>query len=503
MKSKRIFSLLFILTYFISSPTDAGVFDPNIFVSLAKKVVPSVVNISIISSGQNGRVGGGPGGPGAPDDPFRRFFEDFFRQKGGRPGAPDSEEGDDAGPGSRGFKTTSLGSGFIIDATGLILTNNHVVAEAEKILISFTESKDEKPTEGQVVGRDPEIDIALIKVKTNRKLVPLAFGDSDALEVGEFVMAVGNPLGQGHTVTHGIISAKQRLTPDFPLANYLQTDAPINPGNSGGPLVNLKGEVIGVNNAIYREAQGISFAIPSGFISKVLPQLKTEGTVKRGYLGVVVHPVSPEIAGKIGAPEGSQAPFVTHVYPDSPAGKAGVKPYDLILSVNNQPITSPDTLIALVTSLKVGQVVTMKISRGGKEQSVEVKVAERPASNMLAGNRGGDRRHGQEKKEKKPIKPRVKVGMQIEDLSPEVAGELGVSGDLSGVLVTGVDYGGPADVSEIRRGDIIVEVDRAPIKSVGTFFNIVKEKKSYLLRIRRIDPSGRDVFIVVVLDLKA
>ena len=249
-----------------ASPSDA-----NIFVALAKKIVPSVVNISTLSTVKGGDYGGGPNNP---DDLFRKFFDDFFRHHGNAGprggGGDDDSGGDDGGgggaptpaPSGKLPKAMSLGTGFIIDASGLILTNNHVVADADEIKISFTEDEDEKLTDGEVVGRDPELDVALIHVKTKRELTAVTLGDSDASEVGEYVIAVGNPFGQGHSVTHGIICAKGRLAPDFPLARYLQTDAPINPGNSGGPLVNLKGEVIGINNAIDQRAQGIGFAIP-------------------------------------------------------------------------------------------------------------------------------------------------------------------------------------------------------------------------------------------------
>lgn len=206
--------------------------DANVFVNLSKKIVPSVVNISTITTVKS------PFTQGSPDDILRKFFGDLFRQyRGGRNGEGDDEDDDDvpalppSGPsgkgGSRLPKAMSLGTGFIIDSSGLILTNNHVVADADEIKISFTEAADEKPSDAEVVGRDPEIDVALIKVKNKREMVPVAFGDSDVLEVGEYVMAVGNPFGQGHSVTHGIISAKGRQAPDFPLANYLQTDAPL------------------------------------------------------------------------------------------------------------------------------------------------------------------------------------------------------------------------------------------------------------------------------------
>ncbi|MGK5087247.1 trypsin-like peptidase domain-containing protein, partial [Bdellovibrionota bacterium FG-2] len=305
-------SFLIAVSFSLSATAELPPGDPNIFVGLSKKIVPSVVNISTFTTVRVPR-----GGQGTPDDLFRRFFEDFFRQHQGMgpqgpqgpgddeddgmpPTHPKSPKGPKGSPG-KGPKSMSLGTGFIIDASGLILTNNHVVIDADEIKISFTEATDEKPTDGEVVGRDPEIDVALIRIKSKREMVPLVLGDSDALEVGEYVAAVGNPFGQGHSVTHGIISAKGRLAPDFPLANYLQTDAPINPGNSGGPLVNLKGEVVGINNAIDQRAQGIGFAIPISLVKRILPQLRSNGAVARGYIGVLVSELTPELAEKLGA----------------------------------------------------------------------------------------------------------------------------------------------------------------------------------------------------------
>jgi serine protease Do len=345
-----------------------------------------------------------------------------------------------------------------------------------------------------VVGRDTELDVALIRVKTKQELQALTFGDSDSLEVGEYVVAVGNPFGQGHSVTHGIISAKGRLAPDFPLANYLQTDAPINPGNSGGPLVNLKGEVIGINNAIDQRAQGIGFAIPINLVKKILPQLRTKGTVTRGYIGVLVNEMTPELAAKLGVPKDSSSPFVTNVYPEAPADKAGLKPYDVILEFNGKPVKSGNDLIMAVTSVEVGQTVPMKVSRAGSEKTLSIKVTQRPGAQELAG--------GKEKK-KKPKKHEggPETGMSVEEVSPDVARELGLAKP-GGAWVVSTTYGGPADKAGIMRGDVILEVDRKAIKDAESFCAAVKEKKSYLLRIRRSDPQGHEVYSVVVLDLK-
>jgi serine protease Do len=327
-------------------------------------------------------------------------------------------------------------------------------------------------------------------------MVAVSLGDSDAVEVGEYVIAVGNPFGQGHSVTHGIISAKGRLAPDFPLANYLQTDAPINPGNSGGPLVNLKGEVIGINNAIDQRAQGIGFAIPINLVKKILPQLRTKGTVSRGYIGVLVNEMTPEIAAKLGMPKDVVSPFVVNVYPDAPAEKAGVKPYDVVLEFNGKPIHNGSELILAVTGVDVGQTVPIKVSRGGTEKTLSLKVSQRPGVQELANGRQDKKKRNQKKRDSGPD-----TGMTLEEVTPEVARELGMQKP-AGVLVTGTTYGGPADKAGIMRGDVILEVDRKVIKDADGFFLTVKEKRSYLLRVRRSDTQGHETFSVVVLDLK-
>jgi serine protease Do len=493
-----------------ASTISTPIADPNIFVKLAKRAVPSVVNISTLSTVKS------PQGYGTPDDMFRRFFEEFFRNHNGRGGGGEGDEDDDTpppapkrpgGPGSPGGpngpsakapKSMSLGSGFIIDSSGLILTNNHVVADADEIKIYFTEEEDEKPTDGTVVGRDPEIDVALIRVKTKRELTPLVLGDSESVEVGEYVMAVGNPFGQGHSVTHGIISAKGRPAPDFPLARYLQTDAPINPGNSGGPLMNLKGEVIGINNAIEARAQGIGFAIPISLVKSVLTQLKTKGVVARGFIGVLVEPLTPEIAAKLGVSKDLRAPFVSQVNPGSPAEKAGLENYDVILDFNGKQIRNGEDLVAAVTASTVGATVPVKVSRNGKEQTLQIKIAQRPGAEELARGEPGKPK----KKKDQKAKPSVDTGMELETVTSDIAKELGIPDNLKGVVVSNVAYGSAADKAGLVRGDIIVEVDRKPVKNVDDFYSVVKEKKSYLVRVRRNDTQGRELYNVVILDLK-
>jgi serine protease Do len=275
-----------------------------------------------------------------------------------------------------------------------------------------------------------------------------------------------------------------------------QISAPIQPGNSGGPLINLKGEVIGINNAIDQRAQGIGFAIPINLVKKVLPQLRTKGTVARGYIGVLVSEMTPELAAKLGVNKDLRAPFVTNVYPDAPAEKAGLKAYDVILEFNGTAIHSSSELIMAVTAVEVGQSVPIKISRGGSEKTLTLVVTQRPGTQELAGKEKGKNK---KKSKKAPTGP--DTGMELEDLTADLAKELGMTKP-TGVLVRSTAYGGPADKAGLIRGDVILEVDRKPLKDVDQFYSIVKEKKSYLLRVRRADPQGQEVFSVVILDLK-
>ncbi|MGZ3687744.1 MAG: trypsin-like peptidase domain-containing protein [Bdellovibrionota bacterium] len=329
--------------------------DPNVYVQLAERAVPSVVNISTMKVVKSPFLGGDP------NDPFRQFFEGRISPH------PRNEP-----------RAYALGSGFVIDPSGIILTNNHVVAGADEIKIAFTESNDEVPTDGKVIARDSDLDIALIRVKTKRPLTALPLGDSEKLKVGEYVAAVGNPFGQGHSISHGIVSAKGRQSPDFPLATWLQTDAPINPGNSGGPLLNLRGEVIGINNAIDARAQGIGFAIPINAVKKELAQLESGSTIARGYLGVMIAGMNPELARQLGAPEDLKAPVVMQVDLGTPAFRAGVRPYDVIKKVDGKAITSPAELTSAVSALTEGQKAALTILRSGKEESITVRLGHRP-----------------------------------------------------------------------------------------------------------------------------
>lgn len=474
-----------VLSVFAGSASASWPTESDAVVKLAEKVVPSVVNISTFQKVPQMRGI-------TPEELFRHFFGggmDPFG--GGQPFSNPSEEQE----GPTRIQPQALGTGFVIDASGLILTNNHVVGDADEIKIRFTEEESEEPTPGEVIGRDPELDIALIQVKTKRKLTAIPLGDSDELKVGEFVIAVGNPFGQGHSVTHGIISALHRDAPGL-LARYIQTDTPINPGNSGGPLVNLKGEVIGINNAIDARAQGIGFAIPSNMAKQVLPQLRKKGRVDRGYIGVEIGMLTPEVAEQLKAPRDLRAPFVVRAVPGEPADRAGMKPYDVITEVNGKPVHSQFDLIREVTSVPVGKKAKIKILREGRSRVLDIEVATRTAEGGVGPAAPRKRKKGPEERE------RVPTGLTLSDLDARARRALGLSREDKGVLVTDVEYGSPAEAAGLIQGDLILEVDRKPVTSKQRFYQVVKQGKTHLLRVRRKTAQGGEVFQVLILNLK-
>lgn len=488
MKSKIILLVLILSSL---TPVNASNNDPavsNIYVQISKKLLPSVVNIFTTATLKT------PYREGGQDDMWRKFFEDFLGQDpfGGGNGRIPMQPG----PNQRrnAPKSMSLGSGFIIEAngnTGLILTNNHVIDGADEVKIKFTEEAGEKETEAEVIGSDPDLDVALIKVKTTRKLQAVNLGDSDKLEVGEWIAALGNPFGHGHSVSHGIVSAKERALPGG-FGKYLQVDAPINPGNSGGPLVNLNGDVVGINNAIDARGPGIGFAIPINAVKNILPQLKTKGRVERGYIGVNIDELRPDLAKNLKVDENMNAPIVTHVVPGQPADKAGMQAYDIIIEVNGKRVYTGNDLVSNITAVPVGDKAKIKVIRSGKEITLNVAVAKRPDARSA-------RIKTTPKKNQKGEK--IYTGMNLEQIDSDTAREIGLPENFQGVVVTQVTPNGPAHLAGIGRGDVILEVDRKPIKTEEDFDKIVKSKKTYLLRVRKQDENGREAFVVVTLKL--
>jgi len=404
---------------------------PASFADLADKLSPSVVNIKVTKVE---RVAG-PGFMGPeefdPDSPFGEFFQHFF---GDMPQHP------------REFRQQGAGSGFIIGKDGLIVTNNHVVDGAKELTVTLA-NKEEYPA--KVVGRDPKTDIAVIKIEPKSPLPAVALGNSDSLRVGEWVMAIGNPFGLSNTVTAGIVSAKGRVIGAGPYDDFIQTDASINPGNSGGPLFNMRGEVVGINTAIIQNGQGIGFAVPVNLAKSLLPQLEAKGEVTRGYLGVNVQAITPELAKSLNLKD-TKGALVADVTKGSPAEAAGVKRGDVIVGFDGKEIAEVHNLPPIVAATTVGKEVALTILRDGKEQTLTVKAGQMP----------GERAEGSGPEE--PV--RGKWGLALRDLDPRMAPRLGLNpGD--GVLVAGVQPGSPADKAGLRSGDVILEVNRKKVAS--------------------------------------
>ncbi|MCO5143245.1 MAG: Do family serine endopeptidase [Oligoflexia bacterium] len=435
----------------------------DLFVELSKQTVPSVVNIYTTQVINTSR------GMGPQAELYRQFFEQFF----GEEFVPNVPQG----PQSK--KATSLGTGFIIDEKeGLILTNYHVIADADEIKVILTEEdREQDGIDAKVVGGDAEADVALIKIKTNRKLKAAVFGDSDALQVGEWVMAIGNPFGHGHTVTKGIISAKERIVPISQFSNYIQTDTPINPGNSGGPLIDTSGRVIGINTAINAAAQGIGFAIPINYVKKILPDLRTKGAVTRGFVGVNIADITPQIANTLRLPKNTSGIVVSEVLEGEPADKAGVQVYDVITAINGKKIVDGRQLVNMISSFEPGTKISLDILRKGRKQNIKVTVGKRPTRDSMLSKRSSPKNKARNQS--------LDIGMSVENLDNELKKELGLPNNAQGVVVSRVTPGSSAEEAGFERGDLIVEVDQKPTFSTDEFWELFTEKKVYLIRFRR------------------
>jgi Do/DeqQ family serine protease len=341
-----------------SMPKQAGGIPDSPFVRVAEQVTASVVNISTVSTGKS-RTPSEQFRPFGNDPFFRDFFDRFFE------GMP------------RRRQQTSLGSGLIIDKSGLILTNNHVIKDADEITVKFANKQEAR---GKVVGVDPKTDLAVIRVSAKEDLPVAALGNSDALHVGEWAIAIGNPFGLDHTLTVGVISATGRSEVGIAAyENFIQTDASINPGNSGGPLLNIRGEVIGINTAIVASAQGIGFAIPVNMARKVMDDLVKKGKVTRGWLGVGIQPLTPELAKSFGV-SADEGVLVNQVMPKSPAESAGMKAGDLIVGVDGKPVKDPRQLQQIIAEAEIGKSIEITILRDKGKRTLKVQVSEMPAS---------------------------------------------------------------------------------------------------------------------------
>ncbi|MCA9772921.1 MAG: DegQ family serine endoprotease [Myxococcales bacterium] len=421
---------------FVTAPSPAPIVGatPPSFVELAKRLTPAVVNISTTKEIRTRTPGGSS--PHRGSDPFQDFFDQFRRNFGDR--MPKS------------YRQSSLGSGFIVSTDGYIITNNHVVERADEIKVVLN---DKQEFEGKVVGTDPKTDLALVKIEAKDDLPTVALGDSDALEIGEWVVAIGNPFGFSHTVTAGIVSAKGRYIGAGPYDDFIQTDASINPGNSGGPLFNMRGDVVGINTAIIAGGQGIGFATPINIAKTVVTQLKNKGKVSRGWLGVQIQDIDPD-AKKFFDLKDAHGALVSQVFKDSPADKAGFKRDDVIVRFDGKDIESSRDLPIIVSSTTVGKAVEVEVIRGGKHKTLEVTLGEMPDESVgTLAKRDVDEL----------------LGVSVQTITPELAENLRLE-DTQGVVVTGIEFGGPAQRAGIRKGDVISEVNRVEIQDVDGFY---------------------------------
>jgi serine protease Do len=421
---------------------------PTSFADLAERVAPAVVSIQTsgtIAAAQQPMMPPG--------------FEEFF---GGRPYHPHG--------GPRGYKSSGEGSGFVISPDGYIVTNNHVVENMDEIRVHFLNGDE---LEASVVGRDPKTDIALLKVDAGKKkLATIALGDSDTARAGDWVVAIGNPFGLESTVTAGIISAKNRRNvTNQSYEDFIQTDAAINPGNSGGPLIDLEGHVIGINTAIRSNANTIGFSVPINQAKQVLPQLRAEGHVTRGWLGVQIQGVTPEMAQQFDLDEASGA-LVSQVLPDTPAAKAGVERGDVIVEFNGEKIDEWRDLPIVVANTPVDAKAKVVVIRDGKRKNLRVTIARLDDPEQVASATPDD--HSAEA-----------FGLRAQDLTPEIADELGLD-DATGVIVTEVAPDGAAAEAGIRRGDVIVELDRKAVSNVEDLAKRLEgSDKTVLMLVRR------------------
>jgi len=457
-------NLLALSIVFLLTSTDLGA-EMNNFSDLAKKAGPAVVNISTVktvSASKRLRKFFSPFQERR--SPFDDFFERFFPQM----------------PKKR--KKHSLGSGFIISEDGYIVTNAHVISEADKIKVDLKGENNDIYT-AKVVGTDKQTDLALLKIDVDRKLPSLDFGNSKQMEVGEWVVAIGNPFGLDHTVTSGIISAKGRVIGAGPYDNFIQTDASINPGNSGGPLLNMQGRVVGINTAIVAQGENIGFAIPSDMAKDVISQLKKYKKVKRGWLGVVIQDVDKDTARALNLPEAKGA-LVASVKPGDPADKVGIESGDVIFSVEENSIENTNELTRVIGSFPPGRKVNLKLWRNGEVKEFTVKLGSR---NMQLAEKGGE------------APSERTLGMQLRKLTPREARALNMD-TARGLVVLDIKQGSPAAKANLRRGDVILRANKQPVNSREKLKKIIENVQDKTVIMLLINRDGQNLFTTISWD---
>jgi serine protease Do len=439
------------------------------FVEIAKSVKPAVVNIAASRSGKSGE---GPQSSPFDDPFFRRFFGDeFFKRE--QP--------------HRDRKERGQGSGVIVDANGLIITNNHVVNKADDIRVILSDKREFK---GKLIGTDTKTDVAIVKIEATG-LSTIPFADSDQLEVGEFVLAVGSPFGLTQSVTMGIVSAVGRASMGIAeYEDFIQTDAAINPGNSGGALVNVRGELVGINTAIFSQSggnMGIGFAVPSNLARSIMDQLVKSGKVVRGWLGVAIQELTPELASQFGLAE-TKGVLVSDVMDDSPAKKAGFERADVITEYDGKPMDSPTHLRNAVAQTPIGRKVPIKVIRDKKTKTIEVTIVEQPKSLGQPGS---------EDNGESTAPTGVLSDLDVRELTEELAARYGIKPSERGVVIVRVRPGSTADETGVREGDLVLEVNRKPVNSIKTYERAVSglaKDQAVLLLLKR---KGQTIYLTL------
>ena len=456
---------------------------PDSFADLSDSLIDAVVNIS--TSQRVAGSGNVPMPQVPPGSPFEEFFDEFFDRD-------DEDEKDNDRP----RRVNSLGSGFVISEDGIIITNNHVIAKADEIVANFN---DGTKLPAELIGFDEKTDVAVLRVKPQKPLTAVSFGDSESLRVGDWVLAIGNPFGLGGTVTAGIVSARNRDINAGPYDSFIQTDASINRGNSGGPLFDMDGNVVGINTAIISPSGGsigIGFAVPANIAKNVIDQLIEYGETRRGWLGVRIQTVTDDIAESLGMDEAAGA-LVAGVSDGGPAADGGIETGDVILEFDDKPVSEMRDLPRIVADTKIGKEVDVKIVRKGEEQTVKITVGRLEEGEKVASLEDGM----EDEPEAQPESTTVSaLGLDLSDLSDELRDRYEVDGSVEGAVVVEVDPSGPAAERQIRAGDVIVEVAQEKVASAEQVSDVLEDlkgkgRKSALLLIA--NPAGELRFVVV------
>jgi serine protease Do len=477
---------------FNSAPIN-GAISATTFRDVAKAVTPAVVNIRTESRQRTQDLSqffGGGGDQGDSDDLLQRFF-----------GQGQGGQGQQQRQRPRDQVVQAAGTGFIIDKAGFILTNNHVVEGATKIEVSLYGEDSDQEYAAKVIGRDPLTDSALIELteKPNHPLPEIKFGDSSQMQPGDWVMAIGNPFNLAHTVSVGVISALERPFPttEGRSTQVLQTDAAINPGNSGGPLLNIRGEVIGINSAIYTDARqagniGIGFAIPINTVRELLPQLRG-GKITRGMIGVSIGVIPQNALGELGL-KSRQGALVSSVVPGGPSAKAGLEPGDVIVQFNGKPVKDRDALVSMVVATPPNTTVPVKVVRDKEEKTLNVRVGELDLEAEQAALNGGGRGRDNDTPQQEASSG---FGMSLSNITPDVARRLRLDADARGAVVVDVDQGSAAARAGIMEGDVITRVGRASVNSVADASRELARVPSGGTVILRVLRGGQDTAVVV------